>query len=179
MVKELQYKTSYSKDKFSIYSDERLIGKLFKFSWLWKGILELNGKTFHLKRTGLLRRQVVVLDQNLNKVVITARAPWGLFLFRQHAEATFSDSRKFYWQQRGIVNPSWEWRDHSGLVMKATEHNGLFRIDGAINFEQEEPQGELLGVLGIYLRSLAFNGIFGFFVSLVILLAVVARLLLA
>jgi|GEM_PF-1573176 hypothetical protein len=178
MVQELHYKTSYTQDKFSIYRDDRLIGKLFKYSWLWKVMLQLDGENYRFFRKGVFRRRLLVVGGDKNKEALAVQISYNLLPFLLKAEANLSDGREYFYRQSGILNPKWEWRDQEGLVMAAMEHYRLLKISGHITQERDITQAELIAIVGIHLHGISLNGNRNFLLSLFILLYTIFRLFL-
>jgi hypothetical protein len=154
----LTYNTSYFDDSFAISKHGYSIGKLFKSSWFgWTVDIKCNGTDYRIERKGLFQQIVVITDRRQGKEIIKTNVKRPIFGLYSKANANFTNGRSLQWKQKGIFNRSWDWTENGIVIIKATEDNRIFSLNGEINFSNEMNNNELLGILGLYLRSSIFN----------------------
>jgi hypothetical protein len=154
----LTYNTSFFDDSFAISKHGYSIGKLFKSSWFgWSVDIKCNGTDYRIERKGLFQQNIIITDRRQGKEIIKATVKMSMFGFYSKAKANFIDGRNLQWKQKGIFNRSWDWTENEIVIIRATEDNRLFSLKGEINFTNEMNENELLGLLGLYLRSCLSN----------------------
>jgi hypothetical protein len=167
----LTYNSSFLDDSFAIFKNENLIGKLFKGSWFgWTVDIKCNGMDYRIERKGIFKPTTIITDRKQDKVITKLIVIPTIFGLYSKAKANFTDGREFQWKQNGIINRSWEWTENGIVVIRATEDNKLFSLKGKINLTDTHNDNELLGLLGLYLRSSITNqSIISFWLAITIL----------
>jgi hypothetical protein len=154
----LTYNTSFLADNFSISKHGNLIGKLFKSSWFgWTVDIKCNGTDYIIERKGIFQQKVLITDRRQGKEIIKISVTRPIFGLYSKAKANFTDGRELQWKQKGIFNRSWDWTENGMVIIWATEDNKIFSLKGEINLTDSKTDNELLGLLGLYLRSSIAN----------------------
>ncbi len=155
MQQALTYKTSYTKDSYSIFSDNIQIGKLYKKEWLGSNIeTTINGNRFKFDSTWFFNPTIFVFNKNTKQKIGTVTVN---NFFKISPSATFisADNKQYKWTTKGIFSYDWEWFDavSNRVVAMSAEPFDLFKQTGTINLTQQNQQNELLIALGIHLRN--------------------------
>ncbi|HEX5151207.1 MAG TPA: hypothetical protein VFW07_07145 [Parafilimonas sp.] len=154
MRQSLTYQTSFIKDSYSIFSDEKQVGKLFKKEWLGSTIeTSMNGHKFIFVSKGFFNPIVLVIDKATQKTIGTiAIKDLRIYPF---AILILVNNQQFRWTSGGVFSHDWKWQDLSNgqTVINSNESLNLFRQNGMISITRKNKQQELLIALGIHLRN--------------------------
>lgn len=155
MQHALTYKTSFTKDSYSIYRGNIQIGKLYKTEWLGSTIEStINEHNFRFVSKEFFRPVISIFDkdskQNIGTVSIN-----NFFKISPSATLSLVDNKHYRWTTKGIFSYDWEWLDLSNtqIVASSNEPLDLFKQKGTISLTQQNIRNELLITLGIQLRN--------------------------
>jgi hypothetical protein len=153
----LNYKTSYTSDRYEILRDSLQIGKIYKAEWLFNPIdTFLNEHKFRFISKGFFKPRISVLDISSNSIVGTISIQ-SLFSFRPSAVLTFSNGPKYRWTSNKLFANDWQWTDLNTeeTIFSSKEPLDLFKQNGTIIFNDKTHDKELFISLGIHLRNVA------------------------
>ncbi len=85
-----------------------------------------------------MRPRIIITDKRQGKEIINTRVTLPFFELYSQAIATFVNGRELEWKQKGIFNRTWEWTENGIPIMRSTENNKLFTINGEISMPNEK-----------------------------------------
>ncbi len=155
MQQSLTYQTSFTKDSYSIFSDNIQIGKLYKREWLGSPIeTTINGYHFKFVSKGFFRPDVSFFDKDIKQNIGTVTIN-NFSKISPSATLHLVDHKHYSWTIKGIISYDWQWQDLSDLkiVASSKEPLDIFRQIGTISLTQQNNNEELFIALGIHLRN--------------------------
>lgn len=168
----LTYKTNAFSDRFSIAEQGKILGSLFKASWL-EGSYDVNykGEKYRFRQLGFFQPTIIVKDRNNNKEIARAQVNKSFFSYHPKATITLADGKEFDWKMTGFFHLQWEWTKDGSPFITAQENNGAFYTSGEINTIIGNQENNLMEMLGLYLRSsFAGSNLGGIILGLIVII---------
>ena len=156
MESSISYQTSYSKDKYIIFSNNLEVGNVFKTEWLGAIVGgSINGRKIKLVDKGFIHPTITIVDIKTNQIIGSVIIS-NLLTFNPRAALTTDNNHKFKWTTPRMLDNSWQWVDlNTGqTVIKSSEPLNIFRHTGAINIIEKTDQDDLLIAVGIHIRNI-------------------------
>ena len=153
------YKSSLLSPGFSIFKQGMFVGTLDRPSWLNDTVaITCDGKDYTVQRKGRFRQKVFVTDRRQGNDVFTIVVTWPFFGLYSEARLNRTDGSVLRWKQTGFFKRRWHWVQNDDVVVRGTEDYYLVLSKGAVNLMNSNlHDSELLGLLGLYLRSSVYH----------------------
>jgi hypothetical protein len=141
METQLSWKTKLFRNRFEIYRDNILTGKLRKENWSWKVKGELNERKIMFETKGFFRHktQIINLDDNYEIGQVNYH--------KWKAKSTIEYNNKEYkWQFDNFFRTRWSVSNENGVLIKYHSH-GFY---GTINSYTKD---EIMILTGLFIRN--------------------------
>ena len=141
MKTTLRWKKNFFSSTYSIYSNEKMLGKLRDNAFTQSADGTLYGENYYFRTKGIFKQNTTIIDKEDNKAI--GNISYNTWM----TKATIKISNKtYFWKYDNLWNTKWSIHDSDGILIKFTGST----TSGLINSKTEDA---LLLLSGLFVTN--------------------------